>query len=138
MIRFWPLLLSLLVATVLTLSSCASTPTEEVAQKCPTSMLMSQWVEDTTNLNPLIALKHVRLNEDQISVFMAAFNATPPESNYSPDAIVIFTSPGDPRGIVGFSQSGCLMMAHAYPLPVVSSWMAGRPVRVQNNKGKTL
>ena len=115
MIRFWPLLLSLLVATVLTLSSCASTPTEEVAQKCPTSMLMSQWVEDTTNLNPLIALKHVRLNEDQI-----------------------FTSPGDPRGIVGFSQSGCLMMAHAYPLPVVSSWMAGRPVRVQNNKGKTL
>ena len=124
---FWIIVVVFLV-TAYALSGCATVEQED--EECPTSMPMSKWVEDTTNLNPLIALKHVRLNEDQISVFMAAFNATPPESNYSPDSIVIFTSPGDPRGIIGFSQGGCLVMAHAYPLPIVASWMSGRPFRM--------
>jgi len=134
---FWLAVIIFLV-TAYALSGC--TTSEQVDQKCPTSMLMSQWVEDTTNINPLIPLKHVRLKEDHVSVFIAAFNATPPPSSYDPDTIIIFTSPGDPRGVVGFGKDNCLIMAHAFPLIFVSSWLAGRPVRVQNNNvpGKTL
>jgi len=128
MIRFWPLLLPLLVAATLLLSSC--TTSEKVVTEC-SSMPMSQWIADTVDRNPLIAIKYVHLKDDQISVFMAAYNASPPESNFEPDEIVIFTSPGDPRGIVGLAKDGCLKMAHAYPLPIVSSWMAGKPIQAQ-------
>ena len=92
---------------------------------------MSQWIADTVDRNPLIEIKYVHLKDDQISVFMAAYNASPPESNFEPDEIVIFTSPGDPQGIVGLAKDGCLKMAHAYPLPIVSSWMAGKPIQAQ-------
>ena len=141
MIRFRELLVPLLVATALTLSSCASTPTEEVAQKCPSTMPMDEWITGTTERNPSITIKHLVLKGDAVMVFMAAFNATPPVSNYDPDSIVIFVAPTDPRAVVGFSKDECLISVSAYPLGAVSAWMNGKPIQLRsqskNSKKKT-
>ena len=132
MIRLWPILI---VATVF-LSSCATTPVEEIAtptatvstDKCPMRLTMEEWVADVLSRNPLIPTKHSVLRGDKVKVFIAAFNATPPKSDYDPDAIVIFVAPTDPRAVVGFVKDECMVTAYAYPLGVVSSWVNGKPV----------
>ena len=132
MIRLWPIL----IAATVFLSSCATTPVEEIAtptatvstDKCPMHLTMEEWVTDVLDRNPLIPTKHSVLKGDKVTVFMAAFNATPPESNYDPDTIVIFVAPTDPRAVVGFVKDECMVTAYAYPLGVVSSWVNGKPV----------
>lgn len=132
MIRLWPILI---VATVF-LSSCATTPVEEVVtptatvstDKCPMRLTMEEWIADVLERNPLIPTKHSVLRGDKVKVFIAAFNATPPKSDYDPDAIVIFVAPTDPRAVVGFVIDDCMVTANAYPLDVVSSWVNGKPV----------
>ena len=144
MIRLWPIL----IAATVFLSSCATTPVEEIAtptatvstDKCPMKLTMKEWVTDVLDRNPLIPTKHSVLKGDKVTVFMAAFNATPPESNYDPDTIVIFVAPTDPRAVVGFVKDECMISAYAYPLGVVSSWVNGKPVFLQpqspsSNKG---
>ena len=132
MIRLWPIL----IAATVFLSSCATTPVEEIAtptatvstDKCPMHLTMEEWVTDVLDRNPLIPTKHSVLKGDKVTVFMAAFNATPPESNYDPDTIVIFVAPTDPRAVIGFVIDDCMVTANAYPLDVVSSWVNGKPV----------
>ena len=132
MIRLWPIL----IAATVFLSSCATTPVEEIAtptatvstDKCPMHLTMEEWVTDVLDRNPLIPTKHSVLKGDKVTVFMAAFNATPPESNYDPDTIVIFVAPTDPRAVVGFVKYECMISVNAYPLGVVSSWVNGKPV----------
>ena len=134
MIRLWPIL----IAATVFLSSCATTPVEEIAtptatvstDKCPMKLTMKEWVTDVLDRNPLIPTKHSVLKGDKVTVFMAAFNATPPESNYDPDTIVIFVAPTDPRAVVGFVKDECMVTAYAYPLGVVSSWIKGKSVLI--------
>ena len=89
---------------------------------------MEEWITDTTERNPLIPTKHSILKGDKVTVFMAAFNATPPESDYDPDTIVIFIASTDPNAVVGFVKGDCMLSAHAYPLGAVASWIKGRPI----------
>ena len=132
MIRLWPIL----IAATVFLSSCATTPVEEIAtptatvstDKCPLHLTMEAWVTDVLERNPLIPTKHSGLKGDKVTVFMAALNATPPESDYDPDTIIIFVAPTDPRAVVGFVKDTCMVTAYAYPLAVVSSWINGKPV----------
>ena len=133
MIKFW----SLLITTVVFLSGCTATyeiplePTKEVVEKCPTSIPMDEWVLDVASRNNHLPVKHTFLMEDQVMVFMAAFNASPPESNFDPDTIVIFISPTDPNAVLGFSRDGCMMAANSYPLGVVKSWINGEPLTIR-------
>ena len=125
MIRLWPIL----VVAIVFLSSCTTIPEEvTTVEKCSTGLSMKEWVADTSERNPLLAVKHSLLKGDKVMTFMAAFNTTPPESSYDPDTIVIFVAPTDPRAVLGFVKDGCMMSAHAYPLAVVSAWMKGKPV----------
>ena len=132
MIRLWPIL----IAATVFLSSCATAPVEEIAtptatvstDKCPMRLTMDEWIADVLERNPLIPTKHSVLRCDKVKVFIAAFNATPPKSDYDPDAIVIFVAPTDPRAVVGFVKDECMVTAYAYPLGVVSSWVNGKPV----------
>jgi len=135
MIRLWPIL----IAATIFLSSCATTPVEEEdtpptatvsTDKCPMHLTMDEWVSDVLDRNPLISTKHSVLKGDKVTVFMAAFNATPPESNYDPDTIVIFVAPTDPRAVVGFVKYECMISVNAYPLGVVSSWIKGKSVLI--------
>ena len=129
MIRLW---LIPIVATVFFLANCATPPVEEMAtadiKKCPMELTMEEWITDTTERNPLIPTKHSILKGDKVTVFMAAFNATPPESDYDPDTIVIFIASTDPNAVVGFVKGDCMLSAHAYPLGAVASWIKGRPI----------
>ena len=84
-------------------------------------MPMDEWITDTTERNPSISIKHLIPKGDKVMVFKAAFNATPPVSNYNPDIIVIFVDPGDPRAVVGFSKDGCMISASAHPLGAVTA-----------------
>ena len=84
-------------------------------------MPMDEWISDTTERNPSISIKHLILKGDKVMVFMAAFNATPPVSNYNPDIIVVFVAPGDPRAVVGFSKDDCMISASAYLLGAVTA-----------------
>ena len=132
MIRLWPIL----IAATVFLSSCATAPVEEIAtptatvstDKCPMRLTMEEWIADVLERNPLIPTKHSVLRGDKVKVFIAAFNTTPPKSDYDPDAIVIFVAPTDPRAVVGFVKDECMVTAYAYPLGVVSSWVNGKPV----------
>lgn len=128
MIRFLPLF----IATVVFLSSCTTIPEEvkkEKAEvKCSDMLSAKEWVTDTIDRNTLLATKHTFLKGDKATVFMAAFNATPPKSNFDPDTIVIFITPTDPNAVVGFIKNDCMMSAHSYPLGVVSLWMKGQPL----------
>tara|TARA_R100000656_G_scaffold105110_1_gene77273 strand:+ start:389 stop:817 length:429 start_codon:yes stop_codon:yes gene_type:complete len=138
MIKFW----SLLIATVVFLSGCTATyeiplePTKEVVEKCPTSIPMDEWVLDVAARNIHLPVKHTFLMGDQVMVFMAAFNASPPESNFDPDTIVIFISPTDPSAVLGFVKEGCMMSANSYPLGVVKSWISGKPLTIESPKKK--
>ena len=145
MIRLWPIL----IAATVFISSCATptveeedtTPTATVStNKCPMHLTMDEWVSDVLDRNPLISTKHSVLKGDKVTVFMAAFNATPPESNYDPDTIVIFVAPTDPRAVVGFVKYECMISVNAYPLGVVSSWVNGKPVLFpgQSSNEKTI
>ena len=132
MIRLWPIL----IAATVFLSSCATAPVEEIAtptatvstDKCPMRLTMEEWIADVLERNPLIPTKHSVLRGDKVKVFIAAFNTTPPKSDYDPDAIVIFVAPTDPRAVIGFVIDDCMVTANAYPLDVVSSWVNGKPV----------
>jgi len=130
MIRLW---LIPIIATVFFLASCATAPIEEEMattdiKKCPMELTMEEWITDTTERNPLIPTKHSILKGDKVTIFMAAFNATPPTSSYDPDTIVIFVASTDPNAVVGFVKGDCMLSAHAYPLGAVASWIKGRPI----------
>ena len=130
MIRLW---LIPILTTVFFLASCATAPIEEEVattdiEKCPMKVTMKEWVADVYERNPLIPTQHSILRGEKVTVFIAAFNATPPTSSYDPDAIVLFIAPTDPRAVVGFVKGECMVTAYAYPLGVVSSWIEGRPV----------
>ena len=138
MIKFW----SLLIATVVFLSCCTATyeiplePTKKVVEKCSSTMPMDEWVLDVAARNIRVLMKHTYLIGDQVMIFMAAFNASPPESNFDPDTIVIFIAPTDPDAVVGFAKEGCMMSANSYPLGVVKSWMSGKPLILELPKKK--
>ena len=130
MIRSLPLII---VAAMFFIASCATAPIEEEVattdiEKCPMKVTMKEWVADVYERNPLIPTQHSILRGEKVTVFIAAFNATPPTSSYDPDAIVLFIAPTDPRAVVGFVKGECMVTAYAYPLGVVSSWIEGRPV----------
>ena len=136
------LLSYLTISFTILLSSCTTTPMEEVSTSIPTEkkcsvameLTMEEWIADVEDRNPLIPVQHSILKGDKVTTFMAAFNATPPESNYAPDTIVIFVASTDPRGILGFAKDGCMLSASAYPLNAVASWVKGRPFFIQPPK----
>ena len=123
----------IIVAAMFFLVGCATTPVEEKVdttdiEKCPMKVTMKEWIADVYARNPLIPTQHSILRGDKVTVFIAAFNATPPTSSYDPDAIVLFIAPTDPRAVVGFVKGDCMVNAYAYPLGIVSSWIKGKPV----------
>ena len=101
----------LLVTTALTLSSCASTPTEEVAQKCLVTMPMDEWITDTTERNPSITIKHLIPKGDKVMVFIVVRMVVLPFMVTTGFLSVC-------SGIVGFSTGFVIVVLQTLIFPV--------------------
>jgi len=68
------------------------------------------------------------LTEDMAQQFLAAYNVSPPPSNFRGNRIALFTAPGVIGTLVAIiSRENCVIMAAAYKDIAVQMWRLGRP-----------
>lgn len=76
--------------------------------------------------NPGVTYKD--LNPEQLSVFMAAFNASTPPSNFAATDVRLYSKPDTPDYYIMISAMGCVLQQGEAHNAAVHGWMAGKPL----------
>lgn len=120
----------LLVASLI-LAACTTTSAAYVCNHPDPTRNVTWWIEFTyKNNREMDNLRHKFLLGDDLQVFLAAVNKSPPETNNSADAVIVFEADSYPGMVIGFVKDGCMVEAHEAPAFLVRMWMKGKPAPV--------
>lgn len=68
----------------------------------------------------------VRLDAAQLALFVARYNAIPPESGYAPDEVWVFSGPSpDEPALVVLVDDGCIVAYESGPLDQIMAFVLG-------------
>lgn len=68
------------------------------------------------------------LNPEQVAVFLAAFNASPPQGKIEAENIRLYIKPGARTYFMVIYTGNCVKELGEVPVGVIRNWMAGKPL----------
>ncbi len=125
MTRYIPILALLLLAGCVTTPEAAEpAPSLPPEATCLPLVPYAAWAGNTALRNPTAAAR--RLADEERAVFVAAFNATPPESRLHPADVYIWLKPNGRFGLVAMADArGCLTGVEQFPAAAIGMWIRG-------------